>query len=137
MAFAKRNRNLPNIGSEERNQAQNHRNFGMGDIYPFRNFGIEILNMRNLGISIPPGHNNKQLLDDAASNIAARDQYFWPRQNKCNIGQGGVQISVLLYPSYYHFPLILFGVTSYHPISKPILCYLTSQGIITLIIIYV
>ena len=30
---------------------------------------------------------------------AARDQYFWPRQNKYNIGQGGVQINVLLYPN--------------------------------------
>ena len=33
---------------------------------------------------------------------AARDQYFWPRQNKYNIGQGGVQINVLLYPNNVH-----------------------------------
>ena len=32
-----------------------------------------------------------------------RDQYFQPRQNKCNIGQYADQVSVLLYP--YSIPL--------------------------------
>ena len=66
---------------------------------------------------------------------AARDQYFWTRQNKCDIGQGGVQINVLLYPYYDIFSLIVWNtpvrVTSYHPISY----HLTSQGIIIIHII--
>ena len=52
------------------------------------------------------------LLDNVESNIGfilsrrkywsraiARDQYFWPRQNKSNVGRRGVQINVLLYPN--------------------------------------
>ena len=33
---------------------------------------------------------------------AGREQYFWPRENNFNIGQGGVQINVLLYPNIIH-----------------------------------
>ena len=36
----------------------------------------------------------------------ARYQYFWPRRNKYNIGQGGVQLNVLLYPNNVHPTLL-------------------------------
>ena len=38
-----------------------------------------------------------------------RDQYFCPRQNKYNIGQGGGQISVLLYPSIHRHARYVFS----------------------------
>ena len=63
----------------------------------------------------PARNTNKQLLDDAASNIIfilsrrrdigrgeAETNIMSARQNKYNVGQGGVQITVLLYPNNVH-----------------------------------